>query len=143
MNTINLVAIISTIRSEANEKIVNAIWDLVGAANSALDDGYGSGLSGHYTSTMECATLAVKYIEDICNVLETEDIQYGMVLDILGSIKLNNFDLPEGVVDGLRGRFDKIRNTKKSVYDDDDPDHEDRRKEWLENYAAEEEIFPF
>lgn len=114
-NMMNLSANIETIRSEANKKIVDAIWDVVNAVNSALDDAYGSGLGGHYASAMECAAMAVKYIEDVCSVLETENIQYGMVLDILGSIKLNNFDLPQGVVDGLRARFDKIRKAKRPV----------------------------
>lgn len=111
----NLSAAINTIRAEADKKIIDSIWGVVNAANSALDDAYGSGLGGHYASAIECAAMAVKYIEDVCSVLETEDVQYGMVLDILGSIKVNNFDLPQGVVDGLRARFDKIRKAKRPV----------------------------
>lgn len=106
MISINLI--IAGIRADANQKIINKIWERVAQINSALDDACGSALGGHYGSALNCAAEAVdSYMELVALCKETSEQPLREHLrDALGSVNWEKFELPADMMSAI----EKARN---------------------------------
>ena len=104
----NINTIIEEIKTDANRKIVDSVWDRVAQINSALDDAYGSALNGHYGSALNCAAEAVNsYMElvTLCKEMMEQPLREHL-RDALGSIRWEKFELPAEVMAAIQ----KARN---------------------------------
>ena len=113
MKSIN--EIISEIRTNAENKIIEKIWDRVAQINSALDDAYGSALGEHYGSTLNCAAEAVDSYMELIKLCK-ETIEHPLrehLRDALGSVNWEKFELPADMMAAIQKARNEAANPGK------------------------------
>lgn len=93
----NLNSAIAAILTDAANKIGCMLIDYAAAINNSFDAAYGSCVVGHYNNGIECASIALKQLNELLqyadDVMPTADgSAWEYVRDALGSIKMDKMN---------------------------------------------------
>ena len=109
-NLSTVKSIVSEIRREAETKIGEVLVERAAVINSIFDDAYGSCLSSHYASGLECAAQGLYWLDELIkyadNVMSTAtESEWEYVRDALGSVNIEKAPLEQSIINEYKIRI--------------------------------------